>query len=60
MNVYGELSEIVAGRKSGRAHTDEIIVFDRTGVAIEDAIAAAAVYKKAGTGTIENRFRFAT
>jgi ornithine cyclodeaminase/alanine dehydrogenase-like protein (mu-crystallin family) len=46
-NVYAELSEIVAGRKAGRASEDEIIIFDSTGVAIEDAVAAAAVYEKA-------------
>jgi len=58
-NIYAELSEIVAGRKPGRTHADEIIVFDSTGVAIEDAIAAVTVYKKAIAGTMDNRFRFA-
>lgn len=58
-NVYAELSEIVAGRKSGRTRADEIIVFDSTGVAIEDAIAAATVYEKAMAGTSDNRFSFA-
>jgi ornithine cyclodeaminase/alanine dehydrogenase len=46
-DVYAELSEIVAGRKPGRTSDDEIFVFDSTGVAIEDAIAAVAVYEKA-------------
>ena len=53
-DVYAELCEIVAGRKVGRASDDEIIVFDSTGVAIEDAVAAAAVYERAlanGVGT---------
>ncbi len=58
-NVYAELSEIVAGRKPGRTRPDEIIVFDSTGVAIEDAIAAATVYEKAIAGTSDNRFSFA-
>jgi alanine dehydrogenase len=58
-NIYAELSEIVAGRKPGRTHADEIIVFDSTGVAIEDAIAAVTVYKKAIAGTMDNRFCFA-
>ena len=44
-DVYAELSEIVAGRKPGRTSDDEIIVFDSTGVAIEDAVAAVAVYE---------------
>jgi alanine dehydrogenase len=58
-NIYAELSEIVAGRKPDRPHADEIIVFDSTGVAIEDAIAAVTVYEKALAGTIEHRFSFA-
>ena len=30
-NIYAELGEIVAGKKSGRMTDDEIIVFDSTG-----------------------------
>jgi alanine dehydrogenase len=54
-DVYAELCEIVAGQKIGRVTDDEIIVFDSTGMAIEDAIAAAAVYETAlanGIGTV--------
>ena len=58
-NIYAELSEIVAGRKPGRTHADEIIVFDSTGVAIEDAISAVTVYEKARASTMVNRFSFA-
>lgn len=46
-DVYAELCEIVAGQKLGRVANDEIFVFDSTGVAIEDAVAAAGVYEKA-------------
>ena len=46
-DVYGELGEIVAGRKSGRSSLDEIIIFDSTGMALQDVIVAAAVYEKA-------------
>ncbi len=54
-DVYAELCEIVAGEKIGRVTDDEIIIFDSTGTAIEDAVAAAAVYKRAlanGVGTV--------
>jgi alanine dehydrogenase len=53
--VYAELGEIVAGRKSGRTSREEIIVFDSTGTALQDAAAAAVVYEKAvreGKGTL--------
>ena len=58
-DIYAELSEIVAGRKPGRTRADEIFVFDSTGVAIEDAIAAVTVYEKAIAEKIENHFSFA-
>ena len=58
-DVHAELSEIVAGKKVGRASDDEIIVFDSTGVAIEDAAAAVIVYEKAYRKKAGNFFEFA-
>lgn len=45
--VHAELGEIVAGRKAGRRSADEVIVFDSTGMALQDVAAAAAVYQRA-------------
>jgi ornithine cyclodeaminase/alanine dehydrogenase-like protein (mu-crystallin family) len=58
-DVYAELCEIVAGQKIGRVADDEIIVFDSTGIAIEDAVAAAAVYERALADGIGTDFDFA-
>ena len=58
-NVYAELSEIVAGKKPGRTRDDEITIFDSTGIALEDAVAAAAVYEKARASMQAKRFDFA-
>jgi alanine dehydrogenase len=58
-DVYAELCEIVAGHKIGRDADDEIIVFDSTGVAIEDAVASAAVYERALANGIGTVFDFA-
>ncbi len=59
-DIYAELCEIVVRKKSGRDSDDETIIFDSTGVAIEDAAAVVAIYEKArGTG-IGTRFDFAT
>jgi ornithine cyclodeaminase/alanine dehydrogenase-like protein (mu-crystallin family) len=58
-DVYAELSEIIAGHKPGRTSDDEIIVFDSTGVAIEDAVASAVVYEKGRAGGIGSYFDFA-
>jgi alanine dehydrogenase len=46
-DVHAELGEVVAGRKPGRSTSDEIIIFDSTGMALQDVIVAAAVYEKA-------------
>ena len=53
-DVYAELGEVIAGYKSGRTSSDEIIIFDSTGMALQDVVTAAAVYEKAvraGSGT---------
>ncbi|HUS08902.1 MAG TPA: ornithine cyclodeaminase family protein [Pyrinomonadaceae bacterium] len=46
-SAYGELGEVVAGVKPRRTSPDEIIIFDSTGMALQDVVAAAAVYEKA-------------
>ena len=46
-HVYAELGEIVAGLKPGRRHDDDIVVFDSTGMALQDVAAAAVVYERA-------------
>ena len=46
-DVHAELGEVVAGRKPGRTSPEEIIIFDSTGIALQDVIAAATVYERA-------------
>jgi len=46
-DIWGDLGEIVAGLKAGRASRDEITVFDSTGLAVQDAVTAKIVYEKA-------------
>lgn len=58
-DVYAELGEIVAGKKPGRTGNDEIFIFDSTGVAIEDAVSAVAVYERARAAGIGSYFEFA-
>ena len=45
--VQVELADLVVGAKRGRAHDDEIVIFDSTGTAIQDVASAAAVYERA-------------
>lgn len=56
-NVHAELGEVIAGQKAGRISEEEIIIFDSTGMALQDVAAAAIVYEKAissGRGVILN------
>jgi alanine dehydrogenase len=46
-DVHAELGDVIAGRKPGRANSEEVIVFDSTGTALQDVAAAAIVYEKA-------------
>ncbi len=46
-DVHTELGEVVARKKPGRESQEEIIIFDSTGMALQDVAAAAMVYEKA-------------
>ncbi len=45
--VYADLADIVAGKMPGRENSDETIVFDSTGIALQDVAAAVAIYEGA-------------
>jgi ornithine cyclodeaminase/alanine dehydrogenase-like protein (mu-crystallin family) len=45
--VHSTLGEIVAGKTPGRISNEEIIIFDSTGMALQDVAASAIVYEKA-------------
>jgi alanine dehydrogenase len=46
-DIHGTLGEVVTGKKEGRTSSEEITIFDSTGLAIQDVAAADLVYKKA-------------
>lgn len=58
-NVYAELGEIIAGQKAGRTSDEEIIIFDSTGMALQDVAAATIVYEKAMARGIGMKLNFA-
>jgi len=45
--IHAELGCIITGKKRGRESDNEIIIFDSTGMALQDVAAAAIVYEKA-------------
>jgi len=58
-HVYAELGEVVANKKPGRESDEEIIIFDSTGIALQDVAAAAIVYEKAMTKGMGIKMNFA-
>lgn len=58
-DVHAELGEVIAGIKLGRSSAGEIIVFDSTGMALQDVVAAAAVFEKAIKNGVGTRIDFA-
>ena len=57
-SVHAELGDVVAGKATGRTSKEEITLFDSTGIAVEDAAAAALVYEKAASLGLGTKFRF--
>lgn len=53
-SIHGEIGDIIAGKKPGRTSSDEIVIYDSTGTAVQDVAVAIAVYnaaKQKGIGT---------
>ncbi|HKY44672.1 MAG TPA: ornithine cyclodeaminase family protein [Pyrinomonadaceae bacterium] len=58
-DVHAELGQVIAGTKPGRSSADEIIVFDSTGMALQDVVTAATIYEKAVKDGVGTRIDFA-
>jgi alanine dehydrogenase len=53
-HIQGEIGEVLAGLKPGRARSDELTLYKSVGIAVQDVAAANCVYRKAlqlGIGT---------
>ncbi len=46
-DIHGTLGEVIVGKKAGRVNSQEITIFDSTGLAIQDLAVAHLVYKRA-------------
>jgi ornithine cyclodeaminase/alanine dehydrogenase len=59
-DIHAEIGEILLGRKSGRENPQEITIFDSVGMAIQDNVTVAMLYKAAldkGLGTYYEFFK---
>jgi ornithine cyclodeaminase/alanine dehydrogenase-like protein (mu-crystallin family) len=57
-DVYAELADVVIERAPGRTSSDETIVFDSTGTAIQDAAVAAVIWQRAVANEAGTRIQF--
>jgi len=57
--LYGELGEIVAGRKPGRERDDETILLWHRGLSLSDIALGAAMLEKAARLSIGQTLRYA-
>lgn len=57
-DIYGEIGELVSGKKPGRISEDEITIFDTTGMAIQDNVTAVKVYEMAKAQGLGTWFEF--
>jgi ornithine cyclodeaminase/alanine dehydrogenase-like protein (mu-crystallin family) len=46
-DVQADLGSVVLGTRRGREHDDDVVVFDSTGIALEDVVAADIAYERA-------------
>jgi alanine dehydrogenase len=56
--IHAELGMILAGMKPGRESNEEVIIFDSTGMALQDVAAASIVYEKALRNKIGTTLNF--
>ena len=56
--VHAEIGEVIVRQKPGRISDEEIIIFDSTGMALQDVAAAAIVYEKAIANGLGNKMNF--
>lgn len=59
-DIHAEIGEILLGKKTGRENSEEITIFDSVGMAIQDNVTVAMLYKAAldkGLGTFYEFFK---
>jgi len=56
--VHADLGSVVAAKRPGRENADEITVFDSTGVALQDAVTAVLVLRRATELGLGTQFAF--
>lgn len=59
-DVHADLAELAAGRKPGRQHQDELVIFDSSGSGVQDVSAAWLAYQLATSKGIGRTFEISS
>jgi alanine dehydrogenase len=57
-DVRANLADLLVGRVAGRRSSDEILIFDSTGLAFQDVAAASVVYERGVQSGVGVAFSF--
>jgi ornithine cyclodeaminase/alanine dehydrogenase len=57
-DIHAEIGEIILGKKPGRENPEELTIFDTVGMAIQDVLTAAMLYKGALEKGLGTRYEF--
>lgn len=57
-DIHAEIGEIILGKRPGRESKDEVTIFDTVGMAIQDNVTAAMLYKGALEKGLGTRYAF--
>lgn len=57
-DIHAEIGEIILGKKPGRENPDEVTIFDTVGMAIQDIVTAAMLYRGALEKGLGTRYEF--
>lgn len=57
-SIHAEIGQVLLGTKPGRTSDDEIIIFDSTGMAIQDNTTAGSIYRNALAQNVGTFFSF--
>jgi ornithine cyclodeaminase/alanine dehydrogenase len=57
-DIHAEIGEIILGKKPGRENLDEVTIFDTVGMAIQDIVTTAMLYKSALEKGLGTRYEF--
>lgn len=57
-DIHAEIGDVITNKAKGRESEDEVIIFDSTGIALQDVASAVRIYNTARSQNIGTYFKF--